>query len=281
MAFDGSDDGGGRSSYTPTPTRAPHHSSPTTGNRLVPANSSSAATEYNRRRRLRDDAPRATQPQNGASLCHVCEREPADRLAGLQRLGRRCRSVLTMGRRRGFNGADVLTDRVEAWLSVVGEDLYRVSSRGRARSLDRIVTYWNSRLGRQMTMPRRGRMLSPAPNGNGRITINLCRNGRKRSVPVHTLVLEAFVGPRPKGMECCHWDDDGSNAHLTNLRWDTRRANMADALRNGRHHQAAQTACVFGHEFTSQNTIYTKAGHRRCRTCSNYLRRLSRARARR
>jgi hypothetical protein len=51
---------------------------------------------------------------------------------------------------------------------------------------------------------------------------------------VHHLVLEAFVGPRPKGMECCHWDDDATNNRLSNLRWGTRLDNMQDRIRNGR-----------------------------------------------
>ena len=47
------------------------------------------------------------------------------------------------------------------------------------------------------------------------------------------LVLEAFYGPRPNGMESCHWDDDSANNHLSNLRWDTHRANIFDARFTG------------------------------------------------
>jgi hypothetical protein len=56
--------------------------------------------------------------------------------------------------------------------------------------------------------------------------------GRRRR-KIHRLVLEAFVGPCPDGMHCCHADDDKANNALTNLRWDTQKANMADAGRNG------------------------------------------------
>ena len=51
---------------------------------------------------------------------------------------------------------------------------------------------------------------------------------------VHHLVLEAFVGPRPAGMECCHYDGDPTNNRLANLRWDTSKANKADTKRHGR-----------------------------------------------
>lgn len=57
---------------------------------------------------------------------------------------------------------------------------------------------------------------------------------RGRSRLVHHLVLEAFVGPRPNGMEACHTDDDFSNNALSNLRWDTPSSNVADRIRNGK-----------------------------------------------
>ncbi len=51
---------------------------------------------------------------------------------------------------------------------------------------------------------------------------------------IHRLLLEAFVGPRPPGMQCCHWDGNPANNDLTNLRWDTTRGNSADGIRLGR-----------------------------------------------
>jgi WhiB family redox-sensing transcriptional regulator len=33
------------------------------------------------------------------------------------------------------------------------------------------------------------------------------------------------------------------------------------------HPQASKTHCKRGHRFTAENTYYTPAGHRRCRTC--------------
>ena len=49
----------------------------------------------------------------------------------------------------------------------------------------------------------------------------------------HRLVLEAFVGPRPAGAVCCHADGNRTNNNLSNLRWDTPKANTADSLRHG------------------------------------------------
>jgi hypothetical protein len=58
-------------------------------------------------------------------------------------------------------------------------------------------------------------------------------HGRQCGRCIHRLVLEAFVGPCPEGMECCHNDGNPLNNSLENLRWDTHKANMEDQLRHG------------------------------------------------
>jgi hypothetical protein len=50
---------------------------------------------------------------------------------------------------------------------------------------------------------------------------------------VHRFTLEAFIGPRPEGMEACHGDGIRSNNRLSNLRWDTPKANYEDSVRHG------------------------------------------------
>lgn len=67
-----------------------------------------------------------------------------------------------------------------------------------------------------------------------RLLVSLCVSGKRFVRHVHTLVLLAFVGPRPEGMEACHFPDrDPANNHLTNLRWDSIAANHADAVKHG------------------------------------------------
>ena len=48
-----------------------------------------------------------------------------------------------------------------------------------------------------------------------------------------TFVLEAFVGPCPQGVECCHNDGNCLNNAESNLRWDTSKSNKADQLLHG------------------------------------------------
>jgi hypothetical protein len=52
-------------------------------------------------------------------------------------------------------------------------------------------------------------------------------------VSVHRLVLEAFVGPCPDGMQACHIDGNQTNNRLSNLRWDTPRENSRDRITHG------------------------------------------------
>lgn len=57
--------------------------------------------------------------------------------------------------------------------------------------------------------------------------------GRAVAVGLHRLILEAFRGPCPEGMEACHFPDpDPANNRIENLRWDTHRENCLDLSRH-------------------------------------------------
>jgi hypothetical protein len=155
-------------------------------------------------------------------------------------------------------------------LAVPGYPGYEVSDRGHVRSLDRQV---RSRWGTPKTL--KGKMLAQVLIGSsgpvGRYYgCVLYRDGRRRSVTVHELVLEAFVSPRPDGMWGLHRDDDPQHNRLENLYWGSPTQNVEDAVRSGRHHtvtEAARTHCSHGHEYTEANTYIRPGGHRECRTC--------------
>jgi hypothetical protein len=68
----------------------------------------------------------------------------------------------------------------------------------------------------------------------GRPQVGLTRDGRQTKHHVCCLVLTAFVGPRPPGMQACHFPDrNPENNNLNNLRWDTPKANQADRIVHG------------------------------------------------
>jgi hypothetical protein len=68
---------------------------------------------------------------------------------------------------------------------------------------------------------------------DGYLSVGLYRSGRAHRRKVHLLVLEAFIGPRPPGLEGCHNDGHPANCALGNLRWDTHRENQTDRVRHG------------------------------------------------
>ena len=49
---------------------------------------------------------------------------------------------------------------------------------------------------------------------------------RRKTYKVHSLVCEAFNGPRPEGLVCCHVDEDWRNNLPSNLEWGTQRDNL-------------------------------------------------------
>lgn len=77
------------------------------------------------------------------------------------------------------------------------------------------------------------------PHGRSHLRVNLNKPGERSQYRrgVHRLVLEAFVGPCPEGMQCCHADGDPTNNRLSNLRWDTQESNYADRSRHGTDNQ--------------------------------------------
>lgn len=77
---------------------------------------------------------------------------------------------------------------------------------------------------------------------------------------VHSLVLEAFVGPRPEGLECRHLNGNPLDSRLENLRWGTKSENYADRHGHGtandgeRHGNAAISNSVAIGIFQAEGT---------------------------
>lgn len=115
------------------------------------------------------------------------------------------------------------------WRDIVGfEGAYQVSSCGAVRSLDRTVKV------RGGFRPVRGQMLSQKLDRNGYVVVQLYKERRQTSRTVHSLVAEAFLGPRPFGYQVCHGDHDRTNNILTNLRYGTVLENHQEKVAAGR-----------------------------------------------
>lgn len=71
------------------------------------------------------------------------------------------------------------------------------------------------------------------PGGDRYLKVTLHMDRCMETPSVHVLVAEAFLGPRPDGMEVCHNDGDPHNNSADNLRYDDRLGNAADTVAHG------------------------------------------------
>lgn len=86
-------------------------------------------------------------------------------------------------------------------------------------------TVWSTARGRR-------RQLKPLLDRDGYHRVCLGTGASRHSI--HKLVLNAFVGPCPEGMECRHFPDQSkTNNTLANLSWTTRSVNSRDKVANG------------------------------------------------
>lgn len=115
----------------------------------------------------------------------------------------------------------------EEWRPVEGYPGYEVSDLGRVRS-------WRSN-GKGGGFRAAPRVFSPSKKRNGYLQVNLWRDGVRSTFTVHSLVAEAFIGPRPEGQECRHRDGDKSNNRKSNLLWGTPSENSMDNVALGVH----------------------------------------------
>lgn len=68
---------------------------------------------------------------------------------------------------------------------------------------------------------------------NGYVRVGLKSQDKIERRSVHTLVLAAFVGPRPPGKDTRHWNNVRHDNRLENLLYGTKVENMADKKRHG------------------------------------------------
>lgn len=108
---------------------------------------------------------------------------------------------------------------LEEWRAVVGFPGYEVSSLGRVRS-QKFGSLWT--------------VLRPSPGKRGYLRVAMSRDGKTHRRLVHRVVLEAFRGQCPVGMEARHVNDNNTaNNAIDNLAWGTRLENAADRDRHG------------------------------------------------
>ncbi len=123
------------------------------------------------------------------------------------------------------NSPELAQSQVEKWKVIPDFPCYRISNRGRVQS--------RYRPGGKGSMIRgfRNRKLSALPGGY--LFLGLHHEKKTIQRYVHILVLEAFVGSKPDGMEARHLDGNPKNNKADNLCWGTHQENEADKKRHG------------------------------------------------
>jgi hypothetical protein len=138
------------------------------------------------------------------------------------------RTPLTKANAKGSTMANNTIPVQERWLPVPGyEGIYEVSDQGRVKSLARVIKR-NS--GRDNPIPER--ILKPIMSRRYPAVSLYGPNGFA-SPTIHALVMRAFVGPMPEGMQVAHNNGDRNDNRLCNLRYATAIENNLDKFAHG------------------------------------------------
>jgi hypothetical protein len=144
----------------------------------------------------------------------------------------------------------------ENWKPIPGyEGFYKVSDLG---------SIWSKR--RQGSA---GGILKTPLDKAGYPAVALTVMGRQRTYKVHVLLMLAFCGPRPDGMEIRHLNGDSADGRLVNLAYGTHSENVLDQVAHGTNGQSRKTHCPAGHPYDAENTrvIPSRPRARHCKAC--------------
>ena len=121
----------------------------------------------------------------------------------------------------------------EAWRAVPEWPAYEVSDLGRVK---RVAGGKGS---------HRAHILNARRNGNvDYLAVCLSHRRQPGRFLVHRLVLTAFVGPCPDGMEAAHINGCKTDNRLANLQWVTHRENESHKLLHGTHSIGEKNGCA-------------------------------------
>lgn len=121
----------------------------------------------------------------------------------------------------------------ETWKDIPTlQGLCQVSDLGRVRVLPRKLRF-TTRLGSECWRTTKERIAAHNITRTGYALVHLQVDGQRQVKTVHELVMLAFVGPRPEGLQINHKDGDKRNNHLPNLEYVTCAENHRHAVRMG------------------------------------------------
>ena len=119
-------------------------------------------------------------------------------------------------------------------------DLEAIKARCEAATITEAPNYFVSRAGEVWSSGTNWRGYGQRPliavdNGKGYLKVRLSIEGRRVNRPVHSLVAQAFLPPRPSPLhEVRHRDGNPHHNCASNLTWGTRKDNADDREKHGR-----------------------------------------------
>lgn len=166
--------------------------------------------------------------ENGKVIACYKSLSAASRSTGMsiESIKARCRRHANGWRMHGDTSIiqSVSTDskKDEIWKDIKGyEGLYQISSWGRVKSLSRTI---KRGCFDGVTLPER--IIKQQQNWNGRLIVNLYKDGKTKHYQVHRLVAEAFLDePSSENSQVNHIDENPQNNYVSNLEWCTAKYN--------------------------------------------------------
>ncbi|AAP74502.1 HNH endonuclease [Lactobacillus phage phiJL-1] len=115
----------------------------------------------------------------------------------------------------------MINNEKEIWKSLPSVSGVEVSTLGRVRTLDKVVS------SEKYTRFQKGRVLKPFDSGKGYLQVGIQIDGKRTMKYVHRLVAQTFINNLDGLPEINHKDNNPLNNNVSNLEWCTREYNMA------------------------------------------------------
>ena len=129
----------------------------------------------------------------------------------------------------------------EIWKIIPQFPYYAASNLGRIKSIERKVRFI-SKIGNEHWRLKREYIISQHDQGTGYLVADLSIDDERIARTVHSLVIQAFKGLRPPGLDVRHLNGIKKDNRTTNLKYGTKTQNFNDRLRHGTYYSSSSAA---------------------------------------
>jgi len=129
-----------------------------------------------------------------------------------------------------------MTTLIETWKPVKGFPNYEISNQGRCRSIDRVTIRNRFMHGKHVAerIPFKGQVLKKRYDRKGYVRYRIYDSSRaSKTFRAHRLVVEAFIGEIPEGLQVNHKNGVKDDNRVENLEICTNAENQRHAHRTG------------------------------------------------